>query len=165
MYEFTLFMYDPTWSGPLVAPHGHEEIPTLKSVFEIPHLREKAKFLDTQCLFLVFISIFHASYSFQIECPILLETSYLRGCMTVLWALNIPLGQTSVAALWMSPHPDKREGKMERVGLWVNISVFFLKKILILMPFRTKRRQGQSLRFAESIRQTEGNIEVKYLFC
>ena len=34
-----------------MAPHGHEAIPTLKSVFEIPHLREKAKFLDTQCLF------------------------------------------------------------------------------------------------------------------
>ena len=34
----------------LVAPHGHEEIPTLKSVFET-HLREKAKFLDIQCLF------------------------------------------------------------------------------------------------------------------
>ena len=32
-----------------MAPHGHEEIPTLKSVFET-HLREKAKFLDTQCL-------------------------------------------------------------------------------------------------------------------
>jgi len=31
-----------------LAPHGHEEIPTLKSVFEISHLREKAKFLDTQ---------------------------------------------------------------------------------------------------------------------
>ena len=33
-----------------VAPHGHEEIPTLKSVFEMPHLREKAEFLNTQCL-------------------------------------------------------------------------------------------------------------------
>lgn len=37
---------------PPVAPHGHEEVPTLKSVFEIPHLRANAKFLDTQCLFL-----------------------------------------------------------------------------------------------------------------
>ncbi|KAF9649274.1 hypothetical protein BDM02DRAFT_3095010, partial [Thelephora ganbajun] len=31
-----------------LAPHGHEEVPTLKSVFEISHLREKAKFLDIQ---------------------------------------------------------------------------------------------------------------------
>lgn len=31
-----------------LAPHGHEDVPTLKSVFEIPHLRENAKFLDTQ---------------------------------------------------------------------------------------------------------------------
>ena len=37
---------------PPVAPHGHEEVPTLKSVFEIPHLGANAKFLDTQCLFL-----------------------------------------------------------------------------------------------------------------
>ena len=47
-----------------MAPHGHEEIPTLKSVFEIPHLREKAMFLDTQCLFLVPISSFHALHSY-----------------------------------------------------------------------------------------------------
>ena len=100
-----------------MAPHGHEDIPTLKSVFEIPHLREKAKFLDTQCLSLVLISFFNALHGSQIECPILLETSYLKGCMTMPWALNIPLGQISVAVLWMSLHPGKREGKMEKVGL------------------------------------------------
>lgn len=41
-----------------MAPYGHEEIPTLKSVFEVPHLREKAKFLDTQC-FSLGLYLFH----------------------------------------------------------------------------------------------------------
>src|ERR1700753_401874 len=33
----------------VVAPHGQEEIPELRSVFELPHLMENAVFLDTQC--------------------------------------------------------------------------------------------------------------------
>ena len=32
-----------------MAPYGQEEIPELKSVFEWPHLKENAVFLDTQC--------------------------------------------------------------------------------------------------------------------
>ena len=46
-----IFLSFQVWSRYTVAPHGHEEVPTLKSVFEISHLREKAKFLDMQCLF------------------------------------------------------------------------------------------------------------------
>ena len=34
-----------------MAPYGQEDIPELKSVFEWPHLRENAVFLDTQCPF------------------------------------------------------------------------------------------------------------------
>lgn len=69
---------------PTVAPHGHEEVPTLKSVFEIPHLRANAKFLDTQCLFL-HVYLFSSPYAsaFQIACLTSLETSCLKGCMTV----------------------------------------------------------------------------------
>jgi len=109
-----------------VAPHGHEEIPTLKSVFEIPHLRENAKFLDTQCL-LLHIYPFSKPYIFvfQIECLILLGISYLKGCTIIPWAPSMPMGQMSVAALWMSPQHGKRKERMERVGLLVNIFLFF----------------------------------------
>ena len=34
-----------------MAPYGQEDIPELKSVFEWPHLRENAVFLDIQCMF------------------------------------------------------------------------------------------------------------------
>ena len=33
----------------LVPPYGQEDIPDLKSVFEVPHLRSGEIFLDTQC--------------------------------------------------------------------------------------------------------------------
>jgi hypothetical protein len=36
-----------------VAPYGQEDVPELKSVFEWPHLKNKAVFLDTQCTFLL----------------------------------------------------------------------------------------------------------------
>ena len=32
-----------------MAPYGQEDIPELKSVFEWPHLKDNAVFLDTQC--------------------------------------------------------------------------------------------------------------------
>ncbi len=39
----------------LVPPHGQEDIQDLKSIFEVPHLREAQTyyFLDTQCKGLV----------------------------------------------------------------------------------------------------------------
>jgi hypothetical protein len=36
-----------------VAPYGQEDIPELRSVFEWPHLKDNAVFLDTQCTFLL----------------------------------------------------------------------------------------------------------------
>jgi hypothetical protein len=36
-------------SGSTVAPYGQEDVPELKSVFELPHLKNKFVFLDTQC--------------------------------------------------------------------------------------------------------------------
>lgn len=39
-------------SGFAVAPYGQEDIWELKSVFEWPHLKENAVFLDTQCMLL-----------------------------------------------------------------------------------------------------------------
>lgn len=98
----------------LVAPHGHEEIPTLKSVFEISHLRANARFLDTQCL------LHHTQFfffkpnllSFQIACLTLLETSCLKGCMMVPWAPSMPMDQKSVAALWMLLDHGKQRGRM-----------------------------------------------------
>jgi len=42
-----------TDSGSTVSPYGQEDIPELKSVFEWPHLRDNAAFLDTQCMFLL----------------------------------------------------------------------------------------------------------------
>ena len=36
-----------------VAPHGQEDVPELRSVFEWPHLKQGALFLDTQCRFLL----------------------------------------------------------------------------------------------------------------
>ena len=36
-----------------VSPYGQEDIPELKSVFEWPHLKNNAIFLDTQCMFLL----------------------------------------------------------------------------------------------------------------
>ena len=33
----------------IVAPHGQDDVPQLQSVFEFPHLRQHAHFLDTQC--------------------------------------------------------------------------------------------------------------------
>jgi hypothetical protein len=44
-----------------VAPYGQENIPELKSVFEWPHLKDNAVFLDTQCTFLT---------SPQVECHV-----------------------------------------------------------------------------------------------
>ena len=35
--------------GFTVAPYGQEDVPELKSVFEWPHLKDNAAFLDTQC--------------------------------------------------------------------------------------------------------------------
>lgn len=61
---------------------------------------------------------------------------------------------------------SSRQERGEDGKSWIVSEYFsFFCFILILIPFRTARRQGQSLRFAESIRQTERNIEVKYLFC
>lgn len=41
-----------THSPSLVPPYGQGDIDGLQSVFELPHLRQRALFLDTQCMFL-----------------------------------------------------------------------------------------------------------------
>lgn len=33
----------------IVAPYGQSDVKDLRSIFEVPHLRERAVFLDTQC--------------------------------------------------------------------------------------------------------------------
>lgn len=40
-----------------VAPYGQEDIGNLRSIFEMPHLRRRAIFLDTQCAYLIYFSV------------------------------------------------------------------------------------------------------------
>ncbi|KAJ8597229.1 hypothetical protein M405DRAFT_804254 [Rhizopogon salebrosus TDB-379] len=52
-----------------LAPHGQDEIPQLQSVFEFPHLRKRAHFLDTQYRMPVVIGSFisHHVYRDQLK--------------------------------------------------------------------------------------------------
>ena len=45
-----------------MAPYGQEDIPELKSVFEWPHLKEGAAFLDIQCTSPVEPRVVHCTY-------------------------------------------------------------------------------------------------------
>ena len=49
--EYTWMKSWNTNSGSTVPPHGQEDVPELRSVFEWPHLKQGAIFLDTQCAF------------------------------------------------------------------------------------------------------------------
>ncbi len=42
----------------LVAPFGAEKIEQLRSIFEVPHVRENGVFLDTQCNSILFNLMF-----------------------------------------------------------------------------------------------------------
>jgi len=62
-----------------VAPYGQEDVPELRSVFEWPHLKQGAVFLDTQCRFLLSPTSGAVLIMppWQTECPQLSETSSL----------------------------------------------------------------------------------------
>jgi hypothetical protein len=48
--------------APLVPPYGQEEVPELKSIFEMRHLRQNEVFLDTQCTSIGGVSHMIADY-------------------------------------------------------------------------------------------------------
>lgn len=50
-----------------MAPYGQEDVPELRSVFEWPHLRQNAVFLDTQCMFLLSRAEYCAEYFSSID--------------------------------------------------------------------------------------------------
>jgi regulator of nonsense transcripts 1 len=45
-----------------VPPHGQEDLQDLQSIFEVSHLKKHMVFLDTQCLFVLFLFLNIYSY-------------------------------------------------------------------------------------------------------
>lgn len=49
MYGFTASTQFSFLTRMIVAPYGQSDVKDLRSIFEVPHLRKRAVFLDTQC--------------------------------------------------------------------------------------------------------------------
>jgi len=71
----------------LVAPFGQDDVTELRSVFEMPHLRDRAIFLDTQCMLVQtllysMMGLIYETHEPQIECQCPLEISFLNTYTT-----------------------------------------------------------------------------------
>jgi len=106
-------------------PHGHEEVPTLKSVFEIPHLRKKSLFLDTQYRMPHFVGDFLSERMYDSA----LATTHANGS-------NICCRFVDVTPSWQDKGEDGKS--------WININEA-LTIIEICKKYKRERRQFRIL--------------------
>jgi len=144
-----------------VPPHGQEDLHDLQSIFEVSHLKKHVVFLDTQCLFVIFIFLkYYSSVEFLDRMPpqigkIISEAVYENKLKSN--PLH-PVTDQTIACYFIDV-PGK-ESSLSGGSFKAFIFYFLFSPLLIFFFFQNDPECQMVLKIAKKLQEQEKNYRI-----